>query len=212
MKDTMLIFDLDGTLWDSAVNVAASWNEVLDKECPELSGITEETIHSVMGKPMDVIAESLMPGKDPALRRKVFDDCMEYENEYVSVHGGKMFPKVEEVLRCLLDNGYKMAIVSNCQEGYIEAFLISMNMGKYFCDTEEWGRTKLSKGKNIRLVMERNSFSRAVYIGDTHGDETAADEAGIPFIFASYGFGSAAAPAGVIKSFDELPQVLEKIL
>ena len=37
--------------------------------------------------------------------------------------------------------------------------------------------------------MERNHIKNAIYVGDTMSDKTAADFAGIPFCFASYGFG-----------------------
>lgn len=210
MKETMLIFDLDGTLWDSAKGVARSWNEILEKRFPEKSNLSEEDIHNVMGKTMDDIAKILMPDAEPALRKDIFDECMTYENEYLAARGGILFPEVEATL-AELSKDYKLAIVSNCQEGYINAFLKSMNMGRYFCDIEEWGRTGLSKGKNIRLVMERNNASRALYIGDTEGDEKACVEAEVPFIHAAYGFGGAKSPAYVIKSFGELKKALKEL-
>lgn len=70
------------------------------------------------------------------------------------------------------------------------------------------GRTGMSKGENIRLLLERNGAARAVYVGDTQGDETAARFAGIPFIHAAYGFGQAVRPEGIIHSIRELPERL----
>lgn len=49
-------------------------------------------------------------------------------------------------------------------------------MERYFEDIEMSGRTGLDKGKNIRLLMERNHIGQAVYVGDTKGDEKAARE------------------------------------
>ena len=104
-----------------------------------------------------------------------------------------------------------MFIVSNCQEGYVKAFLTSSGAADLFLDYEEWERTGLTKGENIRLVMERNGAAEAVYIGDTRKDEEATRKAGIPFIHARYGFGKAERPDGVIDAFTELPALLERM-
>lgn len=59
MKVESLIFDMDGTLWDSAANVAASWSEVLERQADVDMKVTEADIKSVMGMPMDAIADKL---------------------------------------------------------------------------------------------------------------------------------------------------------
>jgi phosphoglycolate phosphatase len=86
-----------------------------------------------------------------------------------------------------------------------------MDMHKYFSDYEEWGRTGLLKADNIRLVMERNGDDSAVYVGDIQKDADAAAEAGIPCIWAAYGFGHIKEPAGVLNSFTELPAVIDAL-
>ena len=73
------------------------------------------------------------------------------------------------------------------------------------------GRTGLDKGENIRLVMARNGVNRAVYVGDTQGDADAAKKAGVPLIFAAYGFGRVADAEYVIQEISELPSILEQI-
>lgn len=95
-------------------------------------------------------------------------------------------------------------IVSNCQSGYIELFLRKTGLEPYITDTECYGDTGKNKDENIRLVVERNSLKHPVYVGDTQGDCDAAAKAGVPFVFASYGFGQADHADAVIASFDEL--------
>ena len=73
------------------------------------------------------------------------------------------------------------------------------------------GRTGRGKGENIRLLMDRNGIEAAAYVGDTQGDERSAREAGIPFIHAAYGFGTAQAPDAVIRDIAELPDALLKL-
>ena len=208
-KYEMILFDLDGTLWDSAGNVAESWNVVLDRWLgmhPELSltHFSAEDIHGVMGKPMSEIKEILLGYLPQDIKDAIADECMTYEVDYIAEHGGELFPEVTETLKALKDKGYLLAIVSNCQTGYIGAFLKSMKTSEYFCDFEEWGNTGRPKGENISLVMERNNISKAIYVGDTTGDMTAAHSAGLPFVHAAYGFGTADDAEYVIHAFAEL--------
>ena len=206
----MLIFDLDGTLWDSATRVAESWNLIFARENLDFTPLTEDDIHSVMGMTMDEI-RYVLPVKVPEDRREaIFRECAAFEVEYLRTHAGTPYPQLRPVMETLKSRGYSLAIVSNCQLGYIDAFLVSCGVEDLFQDQEEWERTGLTKGENIRLVMERNGFSRAVYIGDTRKDQEAARAAGIPFIHAAYGFGEAERPEGVIHSLAELPGLLEE--
>ncbi|MBR5930517.1 MAG: HAD family hydrolase [Lachnospiraceae bacterium] len=209
-KNVMLLFDLDGTLWDSSQEVADSWNIILQEQLPEIKVLTKEDIMSVMGKTMEEIAKTVLAGFTGEDARKAFKNCEVYEIEYITEHGALLFPDVRETLEHLRELGYDMAVVSNCQTGYINAFYQSMKMSDLFCDMEEWGNTKKTKAENIRLVMERNRYEKAIYIGDTEKDEASAKEAGIPFVHAAYGFGGAAAPDAVIRSIGELVKVAEE--
>lgn len=207
----MIIFDLDGTLWDSSKTVAESWNYVISEILGKERGLTGTDIEGVMGLTMDAIADALLPDVEGEERYEIFRRCERHENEYLKEHGGLLFPGVRETVIDLHKAGKKMAIVSNCQAGYIDAFLTSMDMREYFIDFEEWGNTGRPKGENIRLVMDRNCENNAVYIGDIQGDANAAAYAGIPFIWAKYGFGNVKNPDAAINSMYELPGALREL-
>ncbi len=207
----MVIFDLDGTLWDSSVQVAESWNVVIEQEVGKEHTLTAADIMKYMGLTMTEIADrhfGFLPEKE---RYELSHKCEVFENGYITEHGGRLFEGVEETLAKLKDMGVQMAVVSNCQEGYIKAFLDSMDMWKYFVDYEEWGRTMLLKADNIKLVMERNGASKGIYVGDIQKDSDAAHKAGIDCIYASYGFGEINDAVATLKSFDELPGILEEL-
>ena len=82
-------------------------------------------------------------------------------------------------------------------------------LGAYITDKECYGDTGKNKDENIRLVVERNHLKHPVYVGDTQGDCDAAASAGVPFVFASYGFGQADHADAVIHSFDELLELTQ---
>lgn len=207
-----IIFDVDGTLWDSAKPVAESWTLMLERRYPELARIiTPDDMYRNMGKTMDAIGADLFPGLAPDKRDEVMDACMRYENEYLADHPGVTYPNMKETLAAL-SREYGLYIVSNCQEGYIEALMAACGIASYISDTECFGATGRPKGDNIRLVMERNGLEKCLYVGDTAMDQEAAGKAGIPFVFASYGFGQASGADAVIGSLVELPQAVKEIL
>lgn len=207
----MVIFDLDGTLWDSAQGVADAWNIMIRKEDPSLPLLTVDDIHSVMGMTLTEISRVLLPQLSDSRRSSFFDECSKFEVRYLGKTGGFLYPGLIQVLTELTAEGYSLAIVSNCQLGYIDSFISSSGVGSFISDWEEWERTMKTKAENIRLVMNRNHCTSAVYIGDTVRDQEAAYEAGIPFVHASYGFGKVKGADAVIRSLSELPNVLRSL-
>lgn len=206
----MVIFDLDGTLWDSGDSVAESWNIVIQRAGLDIT-VTGDDLRRNMGKTMNEIADDLFPALPAEERYALARRCEVFENSYIAEHGGNLFEGVRETLEKLHGDGVSMSIVSNCQEGYIPAFLVSMKIGEIFDDYEEWGRSGLLKADNIRLVMERNGADKAVYVGDIQKDADASAKAGVPCIWAAYGFGHIDKPAGVLDKFSDLPQVLKDL-
>lgn len=203
MKIDSIIFDLDGTLWDSTEGVSKTWSLVLNKYDYERKEVTVEDLHSCMGKQLDEIGKILFPKLSSEVRKNLMNECCTLENEYLGEQGGVLYAKVEETLK-ELSKKYKLFVVSNCQDGYIECFFKAHKLDKYFTDYECPGRTGLSKGENNKLVIERNNLKKPVYVGDTEGDAESARVAGIPFVFAKYGFGSVEKYQYEIDSFQDL--------
>lgn len=206
-----IIFDMDGTLWDSAEGVAKSWTRIVNREYDKNRVITVEDIHGVMGKTMDKIAEALFPELSEEPRLALLEKCCDDENAYLREHGGVLYPELEETL-AELKKKYHLYIVSNCQSGYIEAFLEHYGFGHYFEDIECFGNNGLQKGENIRRLAERNALTKAVYVGDIQGDYDATMEAGLAFIHASYGFGTIVEEVPRITCFRELPEVVKRVI
>ncbi len=201
-----IIFDLDGTLWDSAQAVVDSWNVVIDRVPDFHKRITVKDMESLMGKTMDDIAFTYFNTVSRERALEILQECMDYENEYLEQVGGMLYPELENVLADL-SKDYFLAIVSNCQSGYIEAFLAYHGLAQYFDDFECFGNTKQEKDANICAVVERNGLSPAMYVGDVFGDYQSTMKAGLPFIWAQYGFGDVPQAQYRIQSLSQLRDV-----
>lgn len=216
MKKKNLIFDADGTIWDSAEAVAESWSCVIAGKYADLVPyrITKQMMYHVMGRTMKEIGDILLPDLSEKQKIMVLNECMAYENEYLTSHPGTFYPGLVETLKMLKEKGCHCFVVSNCQDGYLEAMLKgNRQLASCIEDTECYGRTGLPKSGSICVLMDRNHIAReeSVYIGDTAMDETAAREAGISFIHAAYGFGKAVNPDGVIHKTEELSAILRSL-
>lgn len=201
-----VLFDLDGTLWDSSRVVAESWGETLRALDAQAVCPREEDVRGIMGMTAPQIAAALFSqyGQDA---ERVCLMCINGEPAYITPRGGRLYPALEQTLRTLSAR-VPLFIVSNCLDGYIQCFLESSGLGAYFRDFACEGSTGLSKAENIALLCRRHGLRRPVYVGDTRGDESSARRAGCAFIHAAYGFGTAEAPDAVLRELGALPALL----
>lgn len=190
-----IIFDLDGTLWDSTVPVTEAWNQAVHELGLDDLKLTVEQVCGTMGLSFEEIFAKLFPTVTKEEQVKIGKQCELREGELLAKKGGTLYPGVIEGLG-FLKSKYRLMVVSNCQKGYIENFIKHAGLEGVFEDIECYGNTQKPKSWNIQNIVERNDVKLPVYIGDTVKDESSAKEAGVPFIFASWGFGEAADPEG----------------
>lgn len=205
-----ILFDLDGTLWDTTDTVVGLWNEVLKKRCPEYK-MTKEIMASFMGKNKAQFCDGFFVNMEKERAEQIISEIFLSEQKYIRQHGARLYDKVIETLD-VLKKDYLLAVVSNCQSGYLDAFLDYYKLRDVFSDFESAGATSLSKGENIALVLRRNNIEKAIYVGDTQSDEIASKQAKVPFVFASYGFGEVTSYDAQISAFSEIIYVAEKLL
>ena len=206
-----LLFDLDGTLWDSVDAICVSWNRTLEELAPEYAGtVTRQRLLPCMGLLLPDILDRLAPDLGRKRAAPLLDKLLEEENRHLAAHGGTLYPRVPETLAELAGK-YPLFIVSNCQAGYIEAFFQAHGLGRYFTDFENPGRTGKAKGENIALVAARNGLKRPLYIGDTQGDCSAAAQAGVPFLHAAYGFGTIDHEVPHVDAFADIPAAVRRL-
>lgn len=183
-----IIFDVDGTLWNSTEIVAKAWSQVLDGEPDIHVEITAATLIPLFGKVMSEIAQSLFPQQTPQQRSQLMEKCYVREHELLMRESAPLYDRLEETLN-LLSQKYPLYIVSNCQSGYIQVFLASTGLSSYFQGHLCPGDTGKLKAENIRQIIQTYHLKSPIYVGDTLGDYTACREAEVPFVYAAYGFG-----------------------
>lgn len=192
MTDTFenIIFDLDGTLWDSRSTLIESWNLILGRYDLLEKPLVEEDLNQFMGLLLPDILPTLFPNGNPTQFDTILKEIIEHECETLSEKGGTIYEQVDNVLNELSKN-HNLFIVSNCQDGYIQAFLKFSGFDHFFKDFESAGKTGCNKTENIRLVLERNQLDRlrTIYVGDTQTDYDSATQNELRFIFCNYGFG-----------------------
>jgi phosphoglycolate phosphatase len=198
-----MVFDLDGTLWDTNAVCAIGWNHVVARHGIAFREITESDVRSVAGKPHESCIREVFVGLPEADLRILIDETQVEDNRIVAELGGRLYPGVSPGVKRLASR-FPLFIVSNCQAGYIETFLATAALSPCFRDHECWGNTGNSKADNLASLIDRNRLRAPILIGDGEGDEAAARACQVPFIHAAYGFGRSRAPFARIEGFDEL--------
>ena len=204
MNYESLIFDIDGTLWDSRALVAEGYNIQLKKEGLDHLFVDAETLRPLFGKVMTAIADAIFASIEPPERYDLMERCMDTENKYLFENECKIgYPKVKETLEAL-SKKYRLFIVSNSQCGYPELCIDKLGLTDYIEGHMCFGDTGTSKGQTILTLIRKHNIGSCIYIGDTQGDLEACQEAGIPFIFCGYGLGQAERWDARIESIEEL--------
>lgn len=210
MSHPALIFDIDGTLWDSRQIVADGYNHHLASIGREDLFVTAEYLKGLFGKTMTEIADVMLSSIPKPERYEVLTACMEDEHRFLEADPCDIaFPGVVETL-AKLKQDYRLFIVSNAQRGYPELMMDKLHIRHLFEGWLCFGDTGTCKGETIRILMERHGIEKAVYIGDTQGDLEASRYAGIPFLFCRFGFGAPEEFDAAIDRFPELLTVLEE--
>lgn len=203
-----IILDVDGTIWNTTGIVSVAWNKAIDASGFNARKVNADMLQKEFGKTMDVIALDLWPDLPADQREQLMSYCC--TEEQIALKENQldiMYPSVKETV-AELSTSIDFYVVSNCQKGYIELVLEKTGLAPYVRDFECFGQTGKGKSENIQLVCMRNGLRAPVYVGDTQGDCDACRQAHVPFVWASYGFGTADMFIEKITSFSQIKDII----
>jgi phosphoglycolate phosphatase len=212
-------FDLDGTLFDTAADIAAAANHVLALEGRQTLPV--EALRPMIGLGgLHLLEQALNAtgGCEPGALDRLFPRWLDYYGDNL-VHQTAPFPGLIEALDALDARGVTVAIVTNKRERFAVDLVAQLGLTDRFAciiggDTMGPGNAKPSP-LPIREMIRRCGNGRAAFVGDSIFDTQAARNAGIPSVACSFGFLTGPVEAlgadAVIDHYDQLVPVLEKL-
>lgn len=206
MKYEMIIFDIDGTLWEASEITMIAANSIAD-EYKEIPKVSIEDIYKVMGLGKRDIAQILMPNVELSKAMGYVDLQTKLAIDLINKNGAHIYENVSSVIK-YLSKKYKLGIITNNFDDYVKLFLEKSNLKRFFIDYIGNASYGISKKEAIEKMMSRNNVSLACYIGDIKKDMQAAYDANIDFIHAKYGFEPNLECEKIINDISELKEML----
>lgn len=182
-----LIFDMDGTLWDAVDTYARIWNEVFLRAGKEVH-ITRESLIGNIGIPIPKILANLFPEIKNEEANRFSKELAKHEPELLSRYGGTPYPGVVSGLE-QLSSKYKLFLVSNCDTHTLPIFMSCIGITPFITEAISFGDTHKPKGDNMLLLKEKYHLQHPLYMGGIEADGRETHRAGLPFVYARYGFG-----------------------
>lgn len=212
-KPEAIVFDMDGTLFQTESLLIPAYHKMFDKLREEglFEGPTppEELILGSLGMLLAQIWKNVMPDSEEAVHRRADDLLLQYEIEGLEAGGTLLYPQVVETLTALKERGVRLFVASNGLEEYIHSIVVVHELKELFEGLySAGGQGTATKTELLRILLENHGISKAWMVGDRSSDVEAGKGNDQTVIGCAYaGFGRQDELKGsdvIITSFDEL--------
>ena len=222
-KDSPLaiVFDLDGTLVDTAPDLIGTLNVIFARE--GLKPVPYESARNLIGGGARVMIQRGLDAEGraaaPAVLERMFADFIAYYSAHIADRS-QPFPGLERTLDALAANDCILAVCTNKLEGLSRQLLDALKLSKRFaaiCGQDTFGVQKPDPEILRRTIIAAGGrLERAVMVGDSLTDVRTARAAGVPIVAVTFGYTdrpvSEFAPDRIIERFDELPAAIEGLI
>jgi phosphoglycolate phosphatase len=221
MSAPTVVFDLDGTLVDTAPDLAATLNVVLARE--GLAPVPYDVARNMVGagaRRMIELALLRAQVKVPKIDlERMFNDFIAHYAANIADHS-KPFPGMTGALDALTTRGYRLAVCTNKLEGLSRVLLDKLGLSPRFaaiCGPDTFGMAKPNPEILRRTIAQAGGgIERAVMVGDSVTDIDTARAAPVPIIAVDFGYNDGPiaklAPDRIIGHFDALPEAIVALL
>jgi phosphoglycolate phosphatase len=208
----LVIFDLDGTLFQGAVATKLAVRRAFGQlgiDVPE-----DSQVQRYVGKPAANLHAWLRAYCSEEQAPKLLADVDRYELEYVT-NGADLYPGAREALTQIRPRASQMAICTNGPQAYVDHVLDAHSLRRFFDRVRCRRVGDINKAAMVRELLGELDARPGIVVGDRHDDIEAAHANGLLAIAATYGYGSEselAAADAAAGSLAELPDLIRALL
>ena len=211
-----IVFDLDGTLVDSAPDIHGIANALLEREGRE--PVTLEQTRDFIGNGVGVFVQKMRAARgiaDTEHARLLADFIERYDD---AVHLTKPYPALRDALETLVRSGHRLGVCTNKPIRPCRALLRHLDLERYF--ETLWGGDSLPVHKPDpappHAAFGALGAGERLYVGDSGVDAETAGRAGVPFLLFTEGYRKCAVEemphTAAFSSFATLPSLVEDVL
>lgn len=204
-----IVFDLDGTILDTESFIIDGINYSLKKlDLPEKG---KDEIIEKIGLESDSFYNELFYEYEEDEIKNIKKEIYTQKNIFIK-EKGKLYDKMEDVIKKLHEKGYKLHICSNGKIDYIENILEHFHLKKYFSTIKAYEKFKTKENHLLEIMKEENS-DKLIFVGDRYIDFEAAKNTGNISIGVRHGFGKEELKKAdyVVENPCDIVEIIEKI-